>query len=104
MYNNYVIRFHISAYEYKYGAFNVTTYNMSNIVLDCGRVHNMKNQVTPEESNQSIIALAPWTVAVYEKNADSKFDFICPGSIIAPNIVISGKALAQCNNRGMEIN
>jgi len=57
----------------------------------------MKNQVTPDEADQSIIELAPWTVAVYKKNVDSKFDFIHPGSIIAPNIVISCKVLPKCN-------
>jgi len=82
LFNQYFIRFHINIYEYKYGAFNVPT---NTFVLDCGRVHNMKNQ--------SIIELAPWTVAVYEKNAYSKFNFICPGSIISLNIVISGKIL-----------
>ncbi|XP_060872105.1 uncharacterized protein LOC132946240 [Metopolophium dirhodum] len=61
----------------------------TNMTMDCGRVHNMKNKVKPDEAHQSITELAPWTVAVYKKNADSKFDFIHPGSIIAPNIVIS---------------
>ena len=81
---------------------------MSNIVLDCGRVHNMKNQVTPEEADKSIIELAPWAVAVYEENKNYKgekiFLFIEPASIIAPNIAISCKVLAQCNYGRIKIN
>ncbi|CAI6371760.1 unnamed protein product [Macrosiphum euphorbiae] len=65
----------------------------TNMTMDCGRVHNMKNQVTPEEADKSIIELAPWAVAVYEENKNYKgekiFLFIEPASIIAPNIAIS---------------
>ncbi|XP_060872108.1 uncharacterized protein LOC132946242 [Metopolophium dirhodum] len=61
----------------------------TNMIMDCGSVHNMKNQVTPEEADQSIIELAPWTVAVYQKFGKSYIIFLHSGSIIAPNIVIT---------------
>ncbi|XP_060872112.1 uncharacterized protein LOC132946244 isoform X2 [Metopolophium dirhodum] len=62
----------------------------TNMNMDCGRVrNNMKNQVTPDVAHQSITELAPWTVGVYGTMEKSKFLFLQPGSIIAPNIVIT---------------
>jgi len=34
---------------------------------------------------------APWNVGVYRKKDKNSFDFICGGSLIAPNLVVSGK-------------
>jgi len=65
----------------------------SNIFLDCGRV-NIKNQ--EGDKNKTVVETLPWNVQVYKLN---KINFIyfrmCDGSIIAPNVVISGKILVQ---------
>jgi len=39
------------------------------------------------------IGTAPWNVGIYKlnKKSSNKYDLICGGSIIAPNVVISGK-------------
>jgi len=39
--------------------------------------------------------LAPWNVGVYRKNNKNNFDLICGGSLIAPNLVVSGKLHAN---------
>ncbi|XP_060871702.1 uncharacterized protein LOC132945906 isoform X2 [Metopolophium dirhodum] len=57
----------------------------TNMTMDCGRV-NIKSQNISEES---LIALAPWTVSIHRLSTESMIEHICDGSIIAPNIVIS---------------
>eukprot|EP00102_Acyrthosiphon_pisum_P024308 XP_016661518.1 PREDICTED: uncharacterized protein LOC100574425 isoform X2 [Acyrthosiphon pisum] len=56
--------------------------------MDCGRV-NIKNQ--EGDMNKTAVETLPWNVQVYKFN---KINFIyyriCDGSIIAPNVVISG--------------
>ncbi|XP_060874108.1 uncharacterized protein LOC132947887 isoform X2 [Metopolophium dirhodum] len=57
----------------------------TNMTMDCGRV-NIKNQNISEESS---FALAPWNVKVQQLTTESSIKYICMGTIIAPNIVIS---------------
>jgi hypothetical protein len=41
---------------------------------------------------KAVAGTAPWNVGIYQLNKDtSKYDLICGGSIIAPNLVVSGK-------------
>ncbi|XP_008189736.3 uncharacterized protein LOC100573137 [Acyrthosiphon pisum] len=58
------------------------------MTMDCGRV-NIKNQ--EGDMNKTAVETLPWNVQVYKFN---KIKFIyfrmCDGSIIAPNVVISG--------------
>ncbi|XP_029345068.1 suppressor of tumorigenicity 14 protein homolog [Acyrthosiphon pisum] len=60
----------------------------TNMTMDCGRV-NIKNQ--EGDMNKTAVETLPWNVQVYKFN---KIKFIyfrmCDGSIIAPNVVISG--------------
>jgi len=38
------------------------------------------------------VGTAPWNVGIYRFNEDNSiYDLICGGSIIAPNLVVSGK-------------
>jgi len=61
-----------------------------NIILDCGRPYSPIQPLILE----GVIAeygSAPWNVGVYRKKDKNSFDFICGGSLIAPNLVVSGK-------------
>ncbi|XP_008181131.2 uncharacterized protein LOC100573239 [Acyrthosiphon pisum] len=55
----------------------------TNMTMDCGRVN--QNIISKNLS----FALAPWSVKVQESNEKSEIKYICMGTIIAPNIVIS---------------
>jgi len=71
-------------------------YLYSNIILDCGRVF-IQNQVLIENGEKALVGTAPWNVGIYQLNKKKyNYDMICGGSIIAPNLVISGKISAQC--------
>jgi hypothetical protein len=38
------------------------------------------------------VGTVPWTVGIYRLNGNtSRYDLICGGSLIAPNLVVSGK-------------
>eukprot|EP00102_Acyrthosiphon_pisum_P006981 XP_003241098.3 PREDICTED: limulus clotting factor C-like [Acyrthosiphon pisum] len=60
----------------------------TNMTMDCGRA-NIKKQ--EGDKNKTAVETLPWNVQVYQF---SKINFIyfhmCDGSIIAPNVVISG--------------
>ncbi|XP_022162705.1 limulus clotting factor C-like [Myzus persicae] len=65
----------------------------TNMTMDCGRV-NIKNQVILEKTGVAIVGTAPWNVGIYKVNKKKpKYELICLGSIIAPNLVIS---VAHC--------
>jgi len=37
------------------------------------------------------VGTAPWNVGIYQLNKEnSKYDLICGGSIITPNLIVSG--------------
>jgi len=62
----------------------------SNLILDCGRVYNNGK---PLINNGKIahVGTAPWNVGIYQLNKEnSKYDLICGGSIITPNLIVSG--------------
>jgi len=41
---------------------------------------------------KALVGTAPWNVGIYQLNNDNtNYELICGGSIIAPNLVISGK-------------
>jgi len=45
---------------------------------------------------KALFGTAPWNVGIYRLNKDNiNYDLICGGSIIAPNLVISGKYMAM---------
>jgi len=45
-----------------------------------------------DNSKTAHVGTAPWNVGIYRfNNKSSKYDLICGGSTIAPNVVISGK-------------
>jgi len=65
----------------------------SNIVLDCGKA-NIKNQEL--DKNKTAVETLPWNVQVYRLNITNFIYFrLCDGSIIATNVVISGKIIVQ---------
>jgi len=42
------------------------------------------------------VGTAPWNAAIYRFNKkNSNYDLICGGSIISPNLVVSGKISIQ---------
>lgn len=44
------------------------------------------------DAETRFIGAAPWNVGIYRLNKDHvNYDLICGGSIIAPNLVISGR-------------
>jgi len=41
---------------------------------------------------EALVGTAPWNVGIYKLNkTNSNYNLICGGSIIAPNLVVSGK-------------
>jgi len=56
----------------------------------------VKNDELIDNDEKSLVTL-PWNVGIYQLNkTNSNYDLICLGSIIAINVVISGKILVQC--------
>lgn len=50
------------------------------------------------------LGAAPWNVGVYEfKKGSSNYKFICGGTIISPNLVVSGKMFEQKIRKKMKI-
>jgi len=75
---------------------NLCLYLYSNILIDCGRVY-IQNQVLNENGKKALVGTAPWNVGIYQlKQKNYNYDLICGGSIIAPNLVITGKIFVQC--------
>jgi len=45
---------------------------------------------------KALFGTAPWNVGIYRLNKDNiNYDLICGGTIIAPNLVISGKYMTM---------
>jgi len=61
-----------------------------NTVLDCGRQYT-PNQVLILDGTEAKYGSAPWNVGVYRKSTRNIFNMICGGSLIATNLVVSGK-------------
>jgi len=63
--------------------------------IDCGRTF-IKTEELIENGKKALVGTAPWNVGIYRLNRkNSKHEMICGGSVIAPNLVISGKIVAQ---------
>jgi len=46
---------------------------------------------------EALVGTAPWNVGIYKLNkTSSNHNLICGGSIIAPNLVVSGKIFLKC--------
>jgi len=66
------------------------------IIVDCGKVY-VGNKVLIDNGKKALVGTAPWNVGVYQLSKDNfNYDLICGGSIIAPNLVVSGKKFVQC--------
>jgi hypothetical protein len=62
-----------------------------NIILDCGKPY-ASHQLLFDNGATTQVGTAPWNVGIYRFiNESSTYFLICGGSIIAPNIVVSGK-------------
>ncbi|KAL4123123.1 hypothetical protein QTP88_015353 [Uroleucon formosanum] len=60
----------------------------TNITTDCGKVKINNQAILEGGKNKATIETAPWFVAIFQLY-DMEYQFICVGSIIAPNLVIS---------------
>lgn len=60
------------------------------IVIDCGRLFT-PNKVLILNGVEAQYGTAPWNAGVYRLNHNNTFDMICGGTLIAPNLVVSGK-------------
>jgi len=71
-----------------------------NIFADCGKVNKnkkIKSKKTEGDDVKEIMDIAPWVVDIYKFfTFGSDYKRIISGSIIASNMVISGKVLVQC--------
>jgi len=57
-----------------------------------------------ENGEFTLVETAPWSVGIYRLNKTNlNYHLSCGGSIIAPNVVISGKIVVHCIYEGMEI-
>jgi len=44
-----------------------------------------------DNGKKAHVGTAPWNVAIYQLNKENlKYDLICGGSIITPNLIVSG--------------
>jgi len=51
-----------------------------------------------ENGEKALVGTAPWNVGIYRLNKkNANHEMICGGSVIAPNLVISGKIVVQYN-------
>jgi len=49
-----------------------------------------------ENGEKSFMGTAPWNVGIYQLNQKNyNYDIICGGSIIAPNLVVTGKIFVK---------
>lgn len=65
--------------------------------IDCGRTY-IKSEALIANGEKAFVGTAPWNVGIYRLNSKSaNHEMICGGSVIAPNLVISGKILVQYN-------
>jgi len=60
------------------------------IVIDCGRLTYTKAEPQILKGTKVKYGTAPWNVAIYETQNNS---LICGGTLISPNLVVSGKKL-----------
>jgi len=68
----------------------------SNIILDCGTVHT-DGKILINNGKTSYFGTVPWNVGIYKFNEESSvYDLICGGSIISPNLVVSGIICSMC--------
>ncbi|XP_026815140.1 modular serine protease-like isoform X2 [Rhopalosiphum maidis] len=59
------------------------------LCFKCGRSY-IGHQLLIDNGKKAQIGTAPWNVAVYRFNKEnSKYDLICGGSLIAPNLIVS---------------
>ena len=63
----------------------------TNIIAECGKSLIADNAVTLiSHGTKSKLGRHPWHVGLYKLNNVNEFSFTCGGSIISPNLVISG--------------
>jgi len=73
------------------------------IILDCGREYII-NQVFIDNGKKTPVGTSPWNVGVYKLNkTNSNYDWMCGGSIISPNLVVSGKIFEKRNKERVKI-
>jgi len=66
------------------------------IIVDCGKVY-VANKVLIDNGKKAQVGTAPWNAGVYQLNKENfNYDLICGGSLIAPNLIVSGKNFVQC--------
>jgi len=69
---------------------------ISNNVLDCGKEYFNRHQYI-KNGKFELVGTAPWYVGIYQISKTATVpEYFCGGSIIASNVVISGKIIVQC--------
>jgi len=55
------------------------------------------NQILINNGEEALVGTAPWNVGVYKLNKTTfNYNLICGGSIVSPNLVVSGKIDVKC--------
>lgn len=62
---------------------------------DCGRLYTPSTKNSYFHGVKEKFSTAPWNAGVYKRSASNKYDLICGGTLIAPNLIISGKHYAD---------
>lgn len=66
----------------------LSIYSTQYFILDCGR---LKPKLLILNGTPTSSTSVPWNVAVYSrKNNYNDYELICGGTLIAPNLVVSG--------------
>jgi len=66
------------------------------IVFDCRLLHTLGTESTSIKLNESTV-IAPWNVEIYKINNYGRYFRVCGGTLIAPNLVVSGKSYTLHN-------
>jgi len=61
-----------------------------NIVFDGCPLHTLGTESTSNRLKESSV-IAPWNVEIYKINNYGRYFRVCGGTLIAPNLVVSGK-------------
>lgn len=73
------------------GADGNWNYDKYSCNMQCGRIAPQVQEYIGRGSNRADITEAPWHVGIYQINNGTTYCYICGGTIITPNLIISGK-------------
>lgn len=65
------------------------------MVIDCGRTYLIPPKSSITIQSKTNYGSAPWNVGIYRKINYNNYSMICAGTLISPNVVVTGKNLYE---------